>query len=517
MRGDTETQRTVILQARHITKRFPGVLALDDVSITVHVGEVLALVGENGAGKSTFVNLLCGVYQPDNGEIRLNGERVAFRDPHHARRLGVDVVHQELSLLGELTVAENIMLGHEPISAGRIISSTELYRRAGEALRGVSAEIDLNALTSALTPAERQMVEIAKAVSFQPRVLMLDEPTSSLSKVEVDRLFEVIERLKKQGVGIIFISHRMDELFQFADQAVVLKDGRLVTTLPMSGTNREELIRLMVGREMRQTFPERPIRTNIEAANTTLLELKDVSFEDKLSGIDLCLRAGEIVGIGGLEGQGQRELVRGLFGIKPFDGGQVILDGSVVKISSPEDAIRQGIAFIPDDRKAEGLVLPLSVRENMSLASLSFRQRLGFVCSREEQARVAGYIRSLKIKVSSEFQLVKFLSGGNQQKVVFGKWLLTMPRLLILHEPTRGIDVQTKSEIYHLLRQMADRGVGILAVTSDMLELIGLSDRISVMYEGRIAGNVPAAGATEEILMTLGSGQELPRERGKPV
>lgn len=512
MQRQTGVAPKPILQARGLTKEFPGVTALDDVSIDIWEEEVLALVGENGAGKSTLVNVLSGVYQPDSGEILFAGEPETIRNPYHAASLGIYVVHQELSLLDELTISENIMLAHEPVRGAGIIDRRKLHEEASNAVGRVCPGINMNAIIRELTPSERQMVEIAKGISFNPRVLFLDEPTSSLSKLQVEQLFEVVSRLKASGIAIVFISHRMDELYQIADRATVLKDGRLVKTVEMPETPRDELIRLMVGRDVSQAFPEKPPYRHNSAAHGALLELRGAGLGDIVRDINLSVNPGEILGIGGLEGQGQRELVRSIFGITPFDQGEVLLDGIPRRITSPEVAIEHRIAFVSDDRKGEGLVLPLSVKHNMALASLDDRQRYGFVHQQEEMSVIGEYIETLSVKAAALDDGVGKLSGGNQQKIVFGKWMMTDPKILILHEPTRGIDVETKTEIYHLLRRLVNEGMGIILVTGDMLELIGLSDRIAVMFEGRIAGSVPASEATEEVLMTLGSGSKISQE-----
>ncbi|MCL5677158.1 MAG: sugar ABC transporter ATP-binding protein [Firmicutes bacterium] len=490
-------------EGRSLTKTFPGVKALTDVSIQCNAHQVLALVGENGAGKSTLVNLLSGVYQPDGGEILLKGTPTRVRDPHHAASLGIATVHQELSLLPHLTVAENILLGSEPTARSGFLRTREIYRRAGEALADISPAIHLDAMVYALSPAERQMVEIAKAWSHRPRLLILDEPTSSLSKVEAGSLLALVDRLRSQGTSVVFISHRLDEVFEISDEVMVMKDGRRVDTLPIDHLDRSRLIQLMVGREMTQTFPP---RRREPAGGQPLLELRDAAPAGSACSVNLKLHWGEIVGLGGLEGQGQRELIRGIFGIEPFATGQVLMDGKPVRIASPAAAIDAGLAFIPDDRKAEGLVLPLTIRENMVLASLAKVLRLGFVQAKQEQAMVGEYMGKLAVKAPTADQIVGNLSGGNQQKVILAKWLLTQPKLLVLHEPTRGIDIQTKVEIYRLLRRLADQGVGVLIATGDMLELIGLSDRIYVMYEGAVAGEVRGEEASEERLMALSSG-----------
>ncbi|MBN2981861.1 sugar ABC transporter ATP-binding protein [Cohnella algarum] len=493
----------VVLQGTGLTKRFFGNTVLEDVSIACKRGTVLALVGENGAGKSTLMNILTGSLAPDGGTIAYKGQKVAFRNPQAAKRMGIAIVHQELSLLPELSVGENMLLGREPTRFG-LIRHRKLHERAGEVLKEIGFEVDANRLVKDLSPAEKQMVEIAKAWLTRPSVLILDEPTSSLSKTETEGLFRMVRKLKAEGTSLILITHRMDEIFEICDEAVVLKDGRMTKTDKTSALTKNDLIQAMVGREITQTFPPRSAGA---ASGKPMLKLADVHDGGRLRGVSLEVPRGAIVGVGGLEGQGQRQLARGLFGIDPFAGGEIALDGETVKLRKPEEAIARGIAYIPDDRKLEGLVLPLSVRENMSMMNFGNIARRGIVSAAAERREVERGIANLAVKTSSMEQIVRSLSGGNQQKVIFAKWLYDDPKLLILHEPTRGIDIQSKVEIYRLLRELADRGVSILLFTSDMLELIGLSDRIYVMYEGTIAGAIAGEEATEEKIMTMSSGQ----------
>jgi len=498
----TAASGEILLEGKGLSKQFPGVRALHKVDVQCRRGRVLALVGENGAGKSTLCNLLGGILQPDGGQILVEGRPVRIRSPQHARSLGIGFVHQELSLFPQLTVGENIMLGHEPRRRG-LISQKELHARAAEILRQISSEIDVDEMTYRLPPARLQMVEIAKAWSRHPSVLILDEPTSSLSSAEVEMLFGMLSRFKEAGTSIIFISHRLDEVFRVADDIMVMKDGEVVAVRPAGELTRDDLIRLMVGRQMTQAFPPRPDRE----PGQPLLDLRNISVRGRVFGVDMVVRAGEIVGLGGLDGQGQRELVRAVFGLVPFTGEMEVL-GKRVHPRSPAEAIRAGIAFIPDDRKGEGLVLPLSVAHNMVLSILGSITRLGIVNRREEEERVERYRKALGVNAPSMDARVRTLSGGNQQKVVFAKWLMTEPRVLVMHEPTRGIDVETKMQIYELVRDLANKGHAVLLLSSDMLELLGLCDRIYVMYEGRLAGELPGAEATEEKLMALSSGSK---------
>ena len=491
----------IVLETRQLVKSFPGVKALKGVNIACRSGEVLALVGENGAGKSTLCNIIGGVLQPDSGQILWGGTVVRIRDPQHARKLGIAFVHQEESLLPFLTVGENIFLGHEDAKVG-VIDVRGIHERARELLSQIAEDIDPYSMVFRLSPAQKQMVEIAKSWSYQPRLLILDEPTSSLSSAKVGHLMEMLRVFKARGIAIIFISHRLDEVFMVADRITVMKDGEVVGTRLAADITRDELIRMMVGREMTATFPPRRERP----CGEPVLELRGASIEGVVRGVDLTVHAGEIVGLGGLEGQGQRELVRAIFGDLRLTAGDMRVMGERCFPRSPSEAIAMGIAFVSDDRKQDGLVLPLSVSHNMTLVDLDEFNRFGIMDLNKERIQVERYVRQLAIRIASLSQQVRTLSGGNQQKVVFGKWLMRNAKVLVLHEPTRGIDVQTKMDIYRLLRELAEKGAGILMLTSDMLELIGLCDRIYVMYEGRMAGEIPGSEATEERLMFLSSG-----------
>ena len=496
----------VILEGKKLSKQFYGNTVLKEVDISCKAGTILALAGENGAGKSTLMNIICGNLQPDQGSIYYGGQKVNRLTPQKAKEFKIAFVHQELSLFPELSIGENVMLGQEPSGLFGLMNHRRLHERAAALMREIQYEIDVTKLVRELTLAEKQMVEIAKAWINHPKIMVLDEPTSSLSKAEVKHLFKMMQRLKEDGTSIVFISHRMDEIFQICDEAVVLKDGQLMKTEKTCQLTRDDLIKSMVGREITQTFPP---RQSLGGPSRMILELENVSLDQKLHDIHLQIPAGQIIGIGGLEGQGQRELARGLFGIQPFSGGKIKLNGAAVTIRSPFEAIELGIGFIPDDRKLEGLILPLSIRENISLLTLGKISRRKMIQKEKEAAEIGQSMQRLAIKAASAEQEVHCLSGGNQQKVVFSKWLKMQPRLLILHEPTRGVDIQSKIEIYQLLRDLTRQGVSVLLISSDMLELIGLSDRIYVLYEGGITGGIDGAAASEEIIMTLSSGATL--------
>lgn len=490
---------TPVFEGHHITKEFAGNVVLRDINLACRPGSVLALCGENGAGKSTLMNIVSGVLQPTSGELVWLGEKVTFRNPDDAMQHGIYIVHQELSLLPHLTVAENIFLGYEP--KGRFgLNNRKTAELVKQILREVSFDLDVQTVVSSLSPAQQQMVEIAKAWSRKPKLLILDEPTSSLPKSEVALLVNMIKTLKENGVSIIFISHRLDEILEISDHVVVLKDGLLVTETATNELSRPQLVQLMVGREISQTFPP---RIHITGREQNVLELKKVSLPEKVHEASLFVPSGHIVGLGGFEGQGQRDLARAMFGVHPFTSGEVLVDGHNVRIRSPRQALRIGIAYIPDNRRQEGIVAPLSVRENMVLATFPQVAPGGVIHRKAEKQQVAAGIERLSIKVHSMENRITSLSGGNQQKVIFSKWIRTKPHVLVLHEPTRGVDIQSKIEIYQLLRGLADDGIGILMISSDMLELIGMSDRIYVMYEGRITGHLDGESATEEQVMRL--------------
>ncbi len=490
--------RKIIVEGRHLSKAFNGNVVLSDVSIQCAGGEGIALAGENGAGKSTLMNLLSGGLTPTSGSVWVDGRECHFTSPRQARELGIAFVHQELSLMKEMTVGENIMLGQEPKSHG-LIRQKELHEKAGEILKDVGFSIDVHALVRDLTPASRQIVEIAKAWADKPRVLIFDEPTSSLNKAESNQLFAFINRIKKQGVAVIVISHRMEDIFATCDRVIVLKDGSFVYASPMEETDSDEIISRMVGREFKNAYPPR----NETCPEEIKLELKNACVGSKVRNINLKIPAGSVIGIGGLEGQGQRELSRALFGIRPFTSGEYFIGGKPEKIHSPVAAVKHKIAFVSDDRKAEGLFLVLSCGENILSLSLKRNSRMGLVNKSSSLKEIASGIERLNIKLNDQRQAAASLSGGNQQKIVFSKWIKTEPDILVLHEPTRGIDVQSKLEIYQLIRELTKKGISVIVFTSDMLELIGISDKIYVMYEGEISGSLMGAEATEEKIMQL--------------
>jgi ribose transport system ATP-binding protein len=491
-----------VLQMRGISKQYPGVQALDNVDFEVRAGEVMALVGENGAGKSTLMKILAGAEMRDQGEILLDGKPVHITNPHEAMELGIRIIYQEFNLVPYLSAAENIFLGREPRArVPGFVDFRTMYARAQQLIDELGVQIDVRTPVQYLSVAQQQMVEIAKAISQNARVLAMDEPSATLTEHELQNLFRLIRRLKEQGVGIIYISHRLEEIFEIADRVTVLRDGKLVGVRYVAETNRDELIRMMVGREITEQFPTRKTQRGDVA-----LEVRHLNRKGVLHDISLKVHKGEIVGMAGLVGAGRTELARAIFGADPIDSGEILLEGKPVRIRSPQDAIRLGIGLMTEDRKALGLILSMTVRENNTLANLKALTRLGFVQLRRERQVAEQYVRDLMIRTPSIEQAVKNLSGGNQQKVVLAKWLFTRSKVLIFDEPTRGIDVGAKAEIYQLMNRLAEEGVAILMISSELPEVLGMSDRILVMHQGRIAGELSREEATQERIMHLATG-----------
>ena len=491
-----------LLEARGLAKRFPGVRALDGVGLTVGRGETVAVIGENGAGKSTLMKILAGVQAPDAGEIRVDGTPVRIDSVRAAEKLGIALIHQELNLCDNLDVAANIFLGREPRRRG-LIDFGRMEREAEGYLGAVGLEVSPRLPLSRLAIGHQQMVEIAKALSTGARLIIMDEPTSSLSQRETDNLFRVIRDLRSRGVAIVYISHRLGEVKEVADRVVVLRDGRNSGELGKDQIDHARMVKLMVGRELSQLSPHEPRAPGpealaVEGLRTAAHPGKPLSF---------AIRAGEIVGVAGLVGAGRTELLGALFGVEPTRGGTVRVGGQAVDFRRPLDAIRAGLAMVPEDRKQQGLLLEMAVRENLGLASL-WRRRLafGFLDRPGERALSEELIARLRIKTPHDRQLVQFLSGGNQQKVVLGKWLALEPKVLLLDEPTRGVDVGAKQEIYRLMDELAGRGVAILFASSELEEVLGMSDRALVMHQGRIAGELPRAKLSEESVMLLATG-----------
>jgi ribose transport system ATP-binding protein len=487
-----------LLEMEHIVKRYPGVTALDDVHITLNGGEVLCLVGENGAGKSTLVNILAGALEKDGGSLAISGLSVDVRSPLEAQQLGIGVIFQDFKLVPQLSAAENIALGNEP-TLGRtpFIDRRRVRTRAREALAQMGESIDASAQVSALSVGERQMVEIAKAISRKVRILAMDEPTASLSEHEIARLFAIIRRLRAEGVGIIYISHRLNEIFDIGDRITVLRDGRVVTSCLMNETDRPQLIRWMVGREIEEEYPKAAYERGAAILHVEHLSAPgvcDVSFE---------LFEGEILGFAGLGGAGRTQLAEVLFGAVPRTSGRVRLDGKEISPRSPHEAILHGVGLLTEDRNRSGLILQMCVRENISLSSLENFVAGPFISLKKERALAQQYIEELQIRPPLADSPVEHLSGGNRQKVVIARWLNTKARLLMFDEPTAGIDVGARHEIYQMIHRLAGSGVGVILISSDLPELLGMCDRIAVMCRGRLTGVLPRVEATQERVMTL--------------
>jgi len=494
-----------VLEMKSITKRFPGVVALDAVDFVCQKGTVHALVGENGAGKSTLMKILAGAYQPDSGEIILKGEKVNINDPRHALQLGIGMIYQESNLVPYLDAAQNIFLGKEP-RQGRLgwLKEKEMYEKAEELLSRLGISINLKVPVNMLSVAHRQIVDITKALSYNADILVMDEPTSALPMEEVGRLFAIIKSLKEQGVTIIYISHRLDEVFEIADTITVLKDGKKVGTLGRWEITKPKLIEMMVGRSLSQTFPPR----SNEKTHKEALRVLGLTRDGFLRDVSFTVGVGEIVGVTGLDGSGRHELGRAICGAEPPDTGKVYLLGEKVNCKSPRQTIACGISFMSDDRKSEGLVLGLSVNKNVSLPSLRHRLRGFLIASRQEKKEVSQAVESVKMDCGYLPREAQYLSGGTQQKAVLAKWLLTHPKLIVLDQPTRGIDVGAKAEIYHLMRELANHGTAILMLSPELPEIIGMSDRVLVMRQGQIAAEFNSEEATEKDILTAATGDK---------
>jgi ribose transport system ATP-binding protein len=486
----------VLLRAENISKGFPGVQALNEVSFEVYEGEVHGLVGENGAGKTTLVHVLSGAHQRDSGHIYYGGAEVELRNPHEAARLGIAVVHQEAALAPNLSVADNIFLGHIPASGVGFIRQEQMDDEARRLLASLGIEMDVRQNVEYLTSSEQQLVEIAKALSYRARLVMMDEPNSSLAAMETERLFETIERLRKEGMAIVFVSHRLNEVFHICDRITILRDGRRIATVDTDATSIEAVIQMMVGREMRV----QP-RARGTVSGEPILEVEGLERGEDVNGVSFTLHEGEILGFAGLVGAGRTAMAMTLFGALAATAGEVSIDGERVHISSPMDAVEQGIGFVPEDKKLQGLFLNMAVRENVSMAILPELARAGFLDQAKERAVVSEYVDRLAIQTPSIEQTVANLSGGNQQKVVMSRWLAMRPKVLILDEPTQGIDVGAKAEIHDLISDLAAQGMGIILISSELPELLALSDRLLVMKEGRIVGEYPWTEALSEDIM----------------
>jgi ribose transport system ATP-binding protein len=495
-----------IIRMEGISKAFPGVQALDRVDFEAYSGEVMALVGENGAGKSTLMKILSGAYMKDTGRIYIDGKRVEIQNPYHAQLLGISTIYQELNVTPNQTVAQNIFLGREIKRKGILgklgfVDKKEMERRAKELLNRVGANIDPRELVKNLSVAQRQMVEIAKALSLEAKIIIMDEPTSALGPEEVEKLFEIIRQLKEQGIAIIFISHRLEEVFKIADRITILRDGKLVGVMSKDEATFDKVIYLMVNRPLGDMFKKEEVSKGkpiLDVKNLKSEIIKDVSFT---------LYEGEILGIAGLVGSGRTELVRLIFGADPKISGEIYLNGEKVEIKSPEDAVKHGIGLVPEDRQNQGLILKMSVRENIGVTIIrKILKFLGFIDKNKLTEIAENFVKRLNIKTPSIFEKVLYLSGGNQQKVVLAKWLSSNPKILILDEPTRGIDVGAKAEIHAIMSQLAKIGIGIIMISSEIPELLAMSDRILVMSEGKVVAELPRSEATQEKIMAYASG-----------
>jgi len=486
-----------LLEMQNITKRYPGVIALDNVHLSVLPGDVHCLVGENGAGKSTLMKVLAGAIPMDEGQIRIGGEEVHYDSPQMAARLGISMIHQEFNLVPHLSVAENIFLGNAPRHLG-CIQWRLLYEKARAALQRLNSDLAPSRSVGTLSVAQQQVVEIAKALSTNARILIMDEPSAALTDHELATLFALVKSMSQQGVSIVYISHRLEEIFSLGHHVTVMRDGKWIATHQVSEVDREDLIRMMVGRELQDEFPERhgtPGKTRLRVEN---LERKGV-----FSDISFTIAAGEVVGLTGLVGSGRTEVARALFGADPLTSGTVFLDDEAIRIHSPREAIAKGIGFLTEDRKNQGLVLPMSVRANITMANMGAALRGPLLLPSAERAIARKYVDSLQIKTPHVEEIVHHLSGGTQQKVVLAKWLLTRSRFLIFDEPTRGIDVGAKMEIYRLIREISAQGVAILLITSELPEALGMCDRLYVMREGSIMGELHRCQADQEAIMRL--------------
>lgn len=483
-----------VLEIRHVSKSFPGVRALDDVHFDVMPGEIHALLGENGAGKSTLIKIISGVYRPDQGSVSVLGVEKKFQSPLEAQAAGIATIYQELLLFPALSVAENIFMGHPPRTRFGAVDWPTMRQKTAELLQSLDIhDLEPGEIVGSLSIGNRQRVEIAKALSRDARILIMDEPTAALTEADVERLFDIVRKLRERGVGIIYISHRLEEVFELADRVTVLRDGGYVGTKPVAEIDKDTLISMMVGRTIDVLFPKTAAELGDVVLSVDGLDrppfTKDVSFS---------IRAGEIVGLAGLVGSGRSELAQAIFGVSPADRGAILLDGKKIDVASPRHAKELGIAYVPEDRGTQGLIRPMTLRENVSLAVLQHLSRASFIDRGNERALATDAIKQFGIRTSSAEQVVNKLSGGNQQKAVIAKWLATKPKLLIMDEPTRGVDVGAKAEIHRLMGELVEQGLAILMISSELPEIMGMSDRILVMREGRLVAEFDREQADQE-------------------
>lgn len=493
-----------VLELKNISKSFSGVEVLHSVSFSLNKGEVHALLGENGAGKSTLVKIITGVHQPDGGEIYLNGEQVHFSNAHESRQAGIAAIYQELTLFPDLDVAENIFAGRQPTGTGGRIAWNQLYKEADQLLSSLGVRLDLKQKARNLSIAQQQMIEIARAFSIHARILIMDEPTSSLTLNEVADLFRLVRRLRSEGTPIIFISHRLEELFEIADRVTVLRDGSYVGTREMDNVTRDDLIKMMVGRTISTLFPKQDVQ-----AGETILKVQNLGREGIFKDISFELHKGEILGMAGLVGARRTDVARALFGVQPPTSGTIEVEGKQVAITSPQEAINLGIAYVPEDRQKHGLIPPMDLISNISLPVLGEYVRGGMLQNKAERKAAFEAATQMEVRASSIWQKARELSGGNQQKIVLAKWLSTDPKILILDEPTRGIDVGTKAAVHALMSELAQQGMAIIMISSELPEVIGMSDKIIVMHEGSITARFTREEATQEKIMAAATQTEL--------
>ena len=493
-----------MIQMSGISKAFNGNVVLENVQFELANGEIHALMGENGAGKSTMMKILSGIYTKDAGEITVEGQEVLFKSPKDAEKLGIVVIHQELNMLPDLTVAENLFLGKE-LTYGKtgILKNREMEKEASRLLLKLGLDINPRTRTGDLSVGKQQIIEIAKAIASDAKYIVMDEPTAALTDREIETLFKTVNELKEKGISFVYISHRMEEIFAICDRITILRDGQYVGVRNIPETNFDEIVAMMVGRELGERFPDRSCKVGeikLEVRSLTVNGLfEDISFE---------LRKGEVLGVAGLMGAGRTEVAQTIFGYRKLSKGEIFIDGKKAIIKSPIDAMKYGIGFVTEDRKTEGLVLDFSIKDNITLANLDRCSSSGIMKNEHENSMVAKYIEDLKIRTSGPEQSAKSLSGGNQQKVVIAKWLGTDPKILILDEPTRGVDIGAKKEIYHIINQLAEAGVAILMISSELPEVIGMADRVIVMQEGRLTGEVNKENMTQEVIMHYATGGE---------
>ena len=501
---DSAPAQPFALEMSGITKRFPGVVALDNVSIEVARAEIVALIGENGAGKSTLIKILGGIHQPDSGSISIDGQPVLIRSVRDASSHGIGIIHQELNVLDNLDIGSNVFLGREPVFGGplKLIDRQKIYAETEVYTNRLGLNISPRTPLNRLSIAQQQLVEIARALSLNARILIMDEPTSSLTLSETERLLQVTKDLREHGVSIIYISHRLSEIKELADRVVALRDGKNAGKLAREEIDHDRMVKLMVGRDLKDFYvhPE----TTSGGVSFEIHDLRTQRYPD--SGTSLAMKRGEILGLAGLVGSGRSELAAAIFGATPQVAGSISLDGKPLTIKTPRDAIRQGVYLIPEDRRSVGLITEMSVRENVSLPSLDRYVKSGLIDNKAERAGADSACKDLRVKTPSIETTVASLSGGNQQKVVLAKWLSLNPKVIIFDEPTRGIDVGAKAEIYQLMRRLADQGIAILMISSDMEEILGISDRVAVMHEGAIAGILERKDCNEEAIMRLAVG-----------